>query len=153
MPRVKSKRRSGGTVFCCGAALLLLAACTEGEAAGGGASATSSAPAAQYSTSADHFRGMQLAGLRGDYDAFAEHLKTDDPGSVLAELGRSFGGGPFDVYTSKSEARDDSHRRIVELRSTAGRLYVYVALDRVPGGWIVADRAVSRNRQTVSSRI
>lgn len=142
------------------AGLLALGACGKGAApgsastgdAGLSASASTSEPP-QYATSAEQFAGLQRAGLSGDYRAFAGHLKAEDPQSVTNKLQQSFGGRPFDVYTRTAKPGADAHRRLVELRSTTGRMYLYVALDKVPGGWRVADYRLDRKRAAVSTQL
>ena len=108
--------------------------------------ATQQAPApsapvnrAEYASSAEQFAGLQRAGLSGDYQGFAGHLKAADPVSVTTQLQRHFRGRPFDVYTRTAKPGADRHQRLVELRSTSGRLYLYVEMDKVPGGWRVAE--------------
>lgn len=131
-----------------------LAAC---EAGVGGA--TSSAPAApqapapDFATATDHFASLQRAGLGANYVDFAKHLKAADPKIVTDALQRSFRGGAFDVYTRKSAEKGSSFQRLVELRSTSGRLYLFVELDRVPGGWIVKGHDLDRKRSVIMARL
>ncbi|MEM1299802.1 MAG: hypothetical protein AAGH68_11035 [Pseudomonadota bacterium] len=150
-------RRSVVLMF---AVVLALCACGKGGPSGSSsagdaglsASASSSEPP-QYATSAEQFAGLQRAGLSGDYRAFAGHLKAEDPQAVTTKLQQSFGGRPFDVYTRAAKPGEDAHRRLVELRSTTGRMYLYVALDKVPGGWRVADYRLDRKRAAVSTQL
>lgn len=111
------------------------------------------APAPDYATTGDHFADLQRAGLSGRYAEFARHLKAGDPKTVTDALQRSFRGGPFDVYTRKSGQTGDRHQRMVELRSATGRLYLYVELGRVPGGWIVAGHDLSRQAAPIQARL
>lgn len=142
--------RSGAIVFC----LCVLAACA---AVPGGDSAVTAAkptsPAPDYATTADHFAGLQSAGLSAGYAEFAKHLKAADPKTVTDALQRSFRGGPFDVYTRKYSETDGRFQRLVELRSTSGRLYLYVSMDRVPGGWIVSGHDLDRKRAVIMARL
>ena len=130
----------------------LLFACADGQGANPPAK-TVAAPAPDYLTSADHFASLQRAGLGADYQAFARHLKPADAKLVTDALQRSFRGGPFDVYTRKSVETDAGYKRLVELRSTSGRLYLYVELDRVTGGWVVSGYDIDRKRDAVMARL
>ena len=134
-----------------GLALSLLGACMQGGS-GEGASA-GAAPKPDYVTYSDHFVQLQKAGLTGNYDAFVGLLKPADPAPVVAELRRSFRGKPFDVYTRKADASGSAHKRLVELRSSDGRLYLYMKLDKVPGGWKVAGYELGRNKAAMSARL
>ncbi|MEM9062851.1 MAG: hypothetical protein AAGD13_20505 [Pseudomonadota bacterium] len=135
--------------FCC----LALAACADNGGSGGSAVKIAAAPAAQFVTYNDQFAELQASGLRGDYAQFARALKAPDPAPVIADLRRSFGGQPFDVYTRRATVNDQTARRAVELRSTTGRLYLFVEMTRVPGGWIVKDYTLSRKRDAVMTRL
>ena len=134
--------------------MCVLAACAAGPGAGGnGAATTPASPAPDYATTGEHFAGLQRAGLGAGYAEFAKHLKASDAKSVTDALQRSFQGGPFDVYTRKSTETDKQFQRLVELRSTTGRLYLYVSLDRVPGGWIVTGHELDRKRSVIMARL
>lgn len=142
--------RSGAIVLC----MCFLAACAAGPGAGGGgAAAKPASPAPDYVTTADHFAGLQRAGLGAGYAEFAKHLKAADPKAVTDALQRSFRGGPFDVYTRKYTEADGRFQRLVELRSTSGRLYLYVSMDRVPGGWVVSGHDLDRKRAVIMARL
>ena len=142
--------RSGLVVLCLG----VLNACAAGPGAGGsGAAAKPAAPAPDYATTGDHFAGLQRAGLGASYAEFAKHLKAADPKAITDALQLSFRGGPFDVYTRKSSESDARFQRLVELRSTSGRLYLYVSMDRVPGGWIVSGHDLDRKRDVIMARL
>ena len=127
-----------------------LAACQTTQSSGPAAPAT---PKADYTTYSDHFAALQRAGLAGNYTAFAGLLKPQDSSQVTTALQTSFRGGPFDVYTQKSAETNTSHERLVELRSTGGRLYLYLKLDKVPGGWALVGYDLGRNRAAVSARL
>ena len=143
------------------AVLAMTAVCVLGACAQGGQSTSQGAGAApevqsdppQYATSAEQFAGLQRAGLSADYRAFAGHLKADDPAAVTAELQSSFQGRPFDVYTKTAEPGAEAHKRLVELRSTTGRLYLFVELDKVPGGWRVAEYKLDRKQAAVRANL
>jgi hypothetical protein len=109
-------------------------------------------PPADYRTQADQFARLQRAALAGDYAAFAGELGSGDAGEVADQLTQAFGGAPFDVYTAEAVTTDSAHRRLVELRGPSARLYLYLALARVPGGWDVADYRLGRDRETLASR-
>ena len=140
---------------------VLMVLCLSGLAACAGTpgSDETSAPAApavptpDYATAGDHFASLQQAGLSGDYAGFARHLKAEDAKPVVDALRRSFRGGPFDVYTRKSSDAGQRFQRLVELRSTMGRLYLYVAMDRVPGGWVISSHELDRNRAVIMAKL
>ena len=133
--------------------LCLLVACAGGQAGNGGAPTAPAAPKPDYATPGDHFAALQRAGLTANYADFARHLKATDAKAVTDALQRSFRSGPFDVYTRKSSEADSQFRRLVELRSTSGRLYLYVAMSRVPGGWILAGHQLDRKRDVIMARL
>jgi hypothetical protein len=133
--------------------LPLLAGCMDGGSDAGAAPKAEAAPKPDYATHTGHFAELQKAGLTGDYAAFARHLKPADPAAVTSQLQRSFGGRPFDVYTRKSDVSDAAHRRLVELRSATGRLYLYLRLDRVTGGWKVATYELGRDESSISAKL
>ena len=142
--------RSALVVFCLGA----LVACTSAPGTGdSGTGAKPAAPAPDYATTGDHFADLQRAGLAGSYGEFAKHLKAADPKTVTDALQRSFRGGAFDVYTRRSSESGARFQRLVELRSTSGRLYLYVAMDRVPGGWVVSGYDLDRKRDVIMARL
>ncbi|MEM1159717.1 MAG: hypothetical protein AAGJ28_02190 [Pseudomonadota bacterium] len=130
-----------------------LAACDPNAAATPGAATTPAEPTADYATEALHFSALQKAGLNADYAAFAGHLKAADPAAVITQLQASFNGSPFDVYTQKSDTDGAAHRRVIELRSTRGRLYVFLQLDKVTGGWTVAGHQIGRDRGTILAKL
>ena len=136
--------------FGIGAILLVLAACQAGQP---GAPSAPAAPKADYVTYTDHFEALQRAGLSANYQGFIGHLKPSDPAPLLADLQRSFRGKPFDVYTRRAETGPVDHRRFVELRSADGRLYLFLKLDKVPGGWAVADYDLGRNEAVISAKL
>ena len=134
--------------------LCLVAACAGAPGANSpAATQQAAAPAPDYLTASDHFAALQSAGLSASYAEFARHLKAADAKTVTDALQRSFRGGPFDVYTRKSAETDGAYRRVVELRSTSGRLYLYVTLDRVSGGWTVSGYELDRRRDAVLARL
>lgn len=139
-------------VLVAGLCLAALSACA-GDGVGTVGAAQDPAAPAQFETASDQFSALQSSGLRGDYTSFADALKAPDPAPVIADLRRSFRGEPFDVYTRRATVDDETARRAVELRSTMGRLYLYVEMRRVPGGWIVEDYALSRKRDAVMTRL
>ena len=71
---------------------------------------------------------------------------------LVGQLNASFSGQPFDIYTAKSRTSATDHRRIVELRGTAGRLYLFLVLDKVVGGWTMASYDIDRNRNAIITR-
>jgi hypothetical protein len=146
----RSGLRSALVVLCLGA----VTACAGGPGAdGSGTSAKPTTQAPDYATTGDHFAGLQRAGLAGSYTEFAKHLKAADPKTVTDALQLSFRGGPFDVYTRKSSESGARFQRLVELRSTSGRLYLYVSMDRVPGGWVVSGHDLDRKREVIMARL
>ncbi len=128
----------------------LIAACTE---QGGGGAVSILAAEPEYKTQSAHYRELQRTGLTGNYTGFAEHLSADETETIVGALNRSFEGRPFDVYTWQVQETQSAMKRLVELRSSAGRLYLYVHLDRVPGGWSVAGWELSRNRATITAQL
>jgi hypothetical protein len=72
---------------------------------------------------------------------------------VVAELTQAFGGAPFDLYTADAETDDWAHRRLVELRGPGARLYLYLGLDRAPGGWNIAGYELGRDRAALAARL
>lgn len=107
----------------------------------------------QYASHADQFAGLQVSGLRGRYTEFAGHLKAADPAGLSAKLNRYFQGRPFDVYTLDANADAQRHKRLVELRSTSGRLYLMVEMDKVPGGWRVAGYDLSPRKAGLNAQL
>lgn len=110
-------------------------------------------PAADFRTQAAQFAELQRAGLAADYPAFARHLGARDEQAVVDRLTQAFGGGPFDVYTADAETDDWGHRRLVELRGTGARLYLYTALGRAPGGWNVRGHELGHDRAVIARRL
>jgi hypothetical protein len=133
-------------------ALLSFAAC-EGGAPEVQVPPRAALPPADYRIEAEQFAGLQRAALAADYAAFAEELGARDTDGVTAELGQAFGGGPFDVYTAHAVTTDRAHSRLVELRGRSARLYLYLALDRVPGGWDIAGYQLGRDREAIAGRL
>lgn len=146
-----SVRRWATRILAAGA-LGVLTACADGSASGT-SEADPPAPKPDFATYADHFAQLQQAGLGGDYARFTALLKPADPAAVLAQLNQSFRGRPFDVYTARQTDGGSAHRRLIELRSTTGRLYLYLELDEVPGGWRVAGYELGRDRAAVSAKL
>ena len=136
-------------------ALGVLAACAEGanRSADTGGKARPAAAAPDFPTYTDHFAALQQAALRGNYQDFARHLKANDAQGLVGQLNASFSGQPFDIYTAKSRTSATDHRRIVELRGTAGRLYLFLVLDKVVGGWTMASYDIDRNRNAIITRL
>jgi hypothetical protein len=112
-----------------------------------------SLPAADFRTQADQFAELQASALAGDYVAFARFLGARDEDEVVSLLTQAFGGGPFDVYTSDASTDDWAHRRLVELRGPGARLYLYLGLDRAPGGWNIAGYQLGRDRAAIAGRL
>ena len=110
-------------------------------------------PPADYLTQSDQFAMLQEAALSSDYEAFAQHLRARNPQAVVGQLNDAFGGGPFDVYTLEARTGSRDHRRIAELRGPAGRLYLYLELDRSAGGWNVARYDLIRDRADALRRL
>ena len=134
--------------------LVLLTACAGGPSADGqGSSGATDGRQAQYATYSDQFAELQTSGLRGDYPGFAHALKVDDPDTVVAQLNRSFRGKPFDVFTRNAKEGPSSHKRTVELRSTSGRMYLFVEMEKVQGGWVVSGHDLSRQREPILARL
>ena len=145
-----SRAGSGFRAMLGAGLLVLLAACQGAPGAGPAAKAT---PDPDYVTYTDHFAALQKAGLNGNYASFVGHLKPADPAPLLADLQRSFRGKPFDVYTRRAATGPSDHRRFVELRSTDGRLYLFLKLDKVPGGWAIAEYDLGRNEAAISAKL
>jgi hypothetical protein len=110
-------------------------------------------PPADYRTNADQFADLQRAALAGDYSEFARHLGRGDEEAVVAQLQDAFGGAPFDVYTADAVTNNFAHRRLVELRGPSARLYLYLALDRAPGGWNLAGYQLGQDREALARRL
>jgi hypothetical protein len=110
-------------------------------------------PAADFRTQADQFADLQGAALAADYVSFARFLGARDEGAVVARLTEAFGGGPFDLYTVDTTTDDWAHRRLVELRGPGARLYLYLGLDRAPGGWNIAGYELGRDRAAIAGRL
>ena len=110
-------------------------------------------PAADFRTQAGQFADLQEAALAADYVSFARFLGARDEEAVVAELTEAFGDAPFDVYTADAETDDRVHRRLVELRGPGARLYLYLALDRAPGGWDIAGYQLGRDRAALARRL
>ena len=138
-------------ISCAIACLFVVAACATTPGTEGASSAD--AQTAQYATFSDQFAELQTSGLRGDYPGFARALKVDDPAQVVAELNRSFRGQPFDVFTRTTKAGPATHKRAVELRSATGRMYLFVEMSKVPGGWVVSEHDLSRQREPILARL
>lgn len=138
-------------ISCAVVCLCLLAACASGP--GSEVTSSSDASSAQYATYSDQFAELQTSGLRGDYPGFARALKVDDPAEVVAELNRSFRGQPFDVFTRTATEGPSTHKRAVELRSATGRMYLFVEMSKVPGGWVVSAHDLSRQREPILARL
>jgi hypothetical protein len=132
------------------AALLALGACAGPQAE---VAQRPPLPAADFRTQADQFAELQGAALAADYLSFARFLGARDEQAVVAELTEAFGGAPFDVYTADAETDDRAHRRMVELRGPGARLYLYLGLDRSPGGWNIADYEIGRDRAAIAGRL
>lgn len=115
--------------------------------------AEKTAPAARFLSRSDHFDALQSAGLKGDYAEFADLLEGADTTAIVTTLRQSFGGRPFDAYTSKSQNTQTSHKRLLELRGTGGRLYLYVELDKVSGGWNLATYDLDRSRANLVGKL
>lgn len=139
------------------AGLCLMSACADGTARppGTDAGAKAAAPTvrADYATYTDHFVALQSAALKGDYPGFAGHLKSANPQTVVTLLQSNFAGRPFDVYTAQARTSATDHRRVVELRGTGGRLYLFLVLDKVTGGWKVTSYEIDRNRNAIVTRL
>ena len=145
MTRVGSGR--GGLV----AALLALSAC--GGSPGVEVAQRQSVPETDFRTQAEQFAELQEAALAADYVSFARFLGARDEEAVVAELTEAFGDAPFDVYTADAKTDDRVHRRLVELRGPGARLYLYLALDRSPGGWDIAGYQLGRDRAALARRL
>jgi predicted small lipoprotein YifL len=110
-------------------------------------------PVADFRTQAGHFAELQEAGLAADYLSFARFLGARDAQAVVAQLTEAFGGGSFDVYTAGADTDDFAHRRLVELRAPGARRYLFVALNRAPGGWDIAEWELGRDRAAIAARL
>lgn len=110
-------------------------------------------PAADYRTQTEQFAELQRAALAGDYAAFAEALGGRGAENLVAELTEAFGGAPFDVYTADARTDGWGHRRLIELRGTAARLYLVTALNATPGGWDIAGYQLGRDRDDIAGRL
>lgn len=104
----------------------------------------------EYQSTSSHFRTLQSAGLGADYAGFAKALKADDPASMTARLRQHFRGAPFDVYTARETTSATRHRRLIELRSATGRLYLLVDLEKIGNGWSLARYELTRNRAVLA---
>ncbi len=134
------------------ASAAILAGCEGGAGAGGGLTAVET-PKAAYPTESAHFGALQKAALSADYPSFATHLGSAEPQSIVQTLTLRFGGRPFDVYTEMAKTDARSHRRLVELRTTSGRLYLFVELAKVAGGWDIAAHELTPQRSVAQSRM
>lgn len=134
------------------ASAAVLAGCEGGAGAGGGLTAVK-APKAQYPTESAHFGALQMAALSADYASFAIHLDGGDTAPIVQTLTQRFGGRPFDVYTEMAKTDTRSHRRLVELRTTSGRLYLFVELSKVAGGWNLAAHELTPRRAVAEGRM
>lgn len=132
------------------ACTMVLAGC---EGGAGGGLTTVAAPEAQYPTESAHFGSLQKAALSADYASFATHLGSTEPQPIVQTLTQRFGGRPFDVYTETATAAGSTHRRLVELRTTSGRLYLFVQLNKVAGGWNIAAHELTPRRAVAESRM
>jgi len=141
------------TVFVLGALGLLAACADQGSGATndpeGAGAAAATPPEADYLTQTQYCQALQSTALKADYAGFAGHLSAADQATIVAALQRSFAGRPFDAYTANTRTTDGAHRRVVELRGTGGRLYLYLELERVPGGWTVGRYQLDRNRRRI----
>lgn len=133
------------------AGLCMLTACAGDPTTG--ASGAASGELAQYATHTDQFAELQTSGLRGDYPGFARALKVEDPAAIVALLNRSFGGKPFDVVTREANSDTSTHKRAIELRNTTGRMYLFVEMAKVPGGWVVSEHDLGRQRGPILARL
>jgi len=135
------------------AALLIVPACEPQPGQGSSSEAAKSTSAPDYVSFTDHFVALQRAGLQADYAGFATHLKAKNAAAVVSELRRRFAGQAFDTYTLSSRSGPVRHQRIVELRGTTGRLYIYLDLGKVTGGWVVAAHQIGRNRDVILAKL
>lgn len=150
---IRRMRWRGGAAL---AAALAVSACGGGGEVGSDriqVAARPQLPPADYLTQSDQFASLQEAALSSDYQGFARHLRARDPQAVIAQLNDAFGGDPFDIYTLDARTRSRDHRRVAELRGPAGRLYLYLELDRSDGGWNVARYELGRDRDDVFRRL
>lgn len=125
--------------------LFALASCS-GAPTGPEGSPKAAQTVGEYASFTDYFAKLQGAGLKADYPAFARLLKAGDPAPVLQDLQRSFRGAPFDAYTANSFFNKSHHRRVVELRNTTGRLYLYLELDKIGPRWSLAHYELGRDK-------
>lgn len=138
------------------AGTLALGACGGGADGGAdrlGGPQRQALPPADYLTYSDHFAQLQEAALSADYAGFARHLRARDPQDVVSQLHDSFGGEPFDIVTVQARTGRRDHRRVAELRGTAGRLYLYLELDQAQGGWNMARYELGTERNTALGRL
>ena len=110
-------------------------------------------PPADYLTKTEQFAALTPAAVSADYPAFARPIGADDPAPVVAALTRNFQGQPFDAYTRRAVDDANAHKRLVELRTTRGRLYLFLAMERVETGWNLADYELTRNRGAAQARL
>jgi len=146
------------TAKAAGALLAALALTACGPNPGGPAAAPDkpaqpATPAAEYATATQHFIALQQAGLTADYDGFVRHLAEADRAAVKSALAATFAGQSFDSYTARAQGSATAYKRLVELRGTGGRLYLYVELQKVPGGWAVAGTEIGRDRRAMVTRL
>ena len=110
-------------------------------------------PPADFRTQADQFAELQVSALAADYVSFARFLGATDEQAVVARLTEAFSGAPFDVYTADAETDSWGHRRLVELRGPGARLYLYLGLNRAPGGWNIAGYELGRDRAAIARHL
>lgn len=110
-------------------------------------------PEVDYDTYTQHFIALQSAGLAADYDSFISHMAESAQPAVMAAIRDAFGGQAFDSSTAKTFNSATHHRRMVELRGTRSRLYLYVELTKVPGGWEVTQSEIGRNRGRIVANL
>ncbi len=133
-------------VLTCG-----LGAC---NADGTGGQAKPEAPApADYLTKTDQYAALTKAAVSADYPAFARHIGAKDPAPVVATLSQNFRGQPFDAYTRRAVEEASAHKRLIELRTTSGRLYLFLAMEKVETGWNLADYELTRSRAAATARL
>ncbi len=141
--------RSGFLLAC----LLMLTACGGADSDRIQVAARPQLPPADYLTQSDQFAELQRAALAADYRAFAQALHAGDPQAVVAQLTDAFAGKPFDAYTLEAHTGSREHQRVAELRGDSARLYLYLELDRSPGGWNVGHYALGRDRDEAMRRL
>ena len=147
-----------GAVWPLAFVLLLACAACQGTAQGPsgtspGASTSSATVAPDYTREMDHFSKLQVAGLTGNYQAFVQALRGQGDAELQANLTRSFGGQPFDVYTRATGAQGGNFKRLLELRNSSGRLYVLVRMRSVPGGWKLDGYEIDRQADTLRASL